>query len=140
MRVRATPEISLASYRKEFKAQAGWDQSSQVPDDERWLQLLDEELSQPKQIGQILGYANSNDARDDLYRHLALGRLDKRDFLYDDRWESMEAYEETVRLLNDDEQYKAEFEAKREAVTWLHAHQEMLATMTSEWQLLFRLD
>lgn len=132
LKVGAVPTVSLAEFRKEFQTCL-----EEAAGEDAMLGLLEveEELTPLDRMGQLLGFANASDARENLYRQLALGRLGQRGLQFNDYWDSMEEYEADVRDMPD-----CDYEQMRPGVVWLMQHREEVAAEAADWQLLLRLN
>jgi uncharacterized protein YwqG len=98
------------------------------------------DLRREGQIGQLLGFANAGDERDNLYRQVVLTRLGKRNLVYSDYWETMREYEACIEQWRHDERLVKTYQEIREGVEWLTSNREMISNAVKQWQLLFQLD
>jgi hypothetical protein len=143
VKIRGTPAISLASYRKQFRIDVS--RMAETVDDKngelRRIEL-ENDLLRPGQIGQLLGFANARDESANLYRQICLTRLGERDLTYNDYWDSLEEYEAYMKFWSDrgDQWLVKKYEEMREGVTWLVGRRDMLSQLAAEWRLLFRVD
>ena len=143
VRVRGVPAVSLASFRKSFRETVARLAGS---DGEMRMIEFEAALRNDHQIGQVLGFANAADSRQNLYRQVHLGRVGQRDLIFNDYWESMAEYEaclEKCRSSNKEWQRTRlveRYEEMRPGVTWLTANQEAIAKSVAEWRLLCRID
>jgi len=134
-RIKATPSVSLPFYQKEFRTTV--EKNGNNP----WYELASG-LERKGQIGQMLGYANAGDIRENLYRQVFLGRIDRRSLMYNDYWNSMEEYEAYIRSYRDrgDNALVKSYELMRAGVTWLVDNRDMISRGAAEWRLLLRID
>jgi uncharacterized protein YwqG len=134
-RVRAVPSFSFPFFRKDFLAALEKDREF------NWYDLAPD-VEQRKQVGQLLGYANAGDIRENLYRQVVLGRLGKRRLMFNDYWRTMEEYEAYIREWQEkgDKRLVEMYEGMRPGVTWLVNNREMISKLVAEWRLLFRLN
>ena len=100
---------------------------------------LDQSLRHPSQIGQLLGYANTGDERENLYREVQLTRMGRREMVYADYWDSMEAYEKTLQESAGTPFLESQ-EKMRPRVEWLMAHQAEITAGAAEWRLLLQVE
>jgi uncharacterized protein YwqG len=140
--IRAVPAVSLPNYRRDFrKAIQTLTEEDEVDVETRRIELLCD-LQAKGQIGQILGFANAGDERENLYRQFYLARIGKRRLIYNDYWDSMQEYEADI----EDWRQRGELgwvkghEAMREGVTWLVDNREKIAKGVSEWLLLCQIE
>ncbi|MBZ0117553.1 MAG: hypothetical protein K8H88_11185, partial [Sandaracinaceae bacterium] len=99
------------------------------------LEELEWELRPDEAIAAIGGWANGHQAGKDLYRSLALHDLGRPELVHSDYWDSLEAYESTVR-----NNPKAKHYAKmRPDVLWLLEHRAEVEARAADWQLLLRI-
>jgi hypothetical protein len=143
IRVQFLPSISIASYRKTLRADIDRRTETIAEKDGNWRRIeMEEELRSPRQIGQLLGYANSHDEQENLYRQVYLARIDKRSLTYNDYWDSIEEYEAYKAEWRDlgNHSLVKQYEAMREGVTWLIDNREAIARGAAEWNLLLRID
>jgi uncharacterized protein YwqG len=134
-RVRAVPAVSLPFYSKAFRA------ALEDGRDFHWHDL-DPEPARGPRVGQLLGYANARDVRQNLYRHVVLGRLGRRELIYNDYWSSVGEYEAYIREWagKGEKDLVTMYEEMRPGVTWLVDRREEIGRAEAEWRLLFRLD
>jgi uncharacterized protein YwqG len=140
-KVRGVPAVSIASYRNELRVDI--DRLTEEIDDEdgnlRRI-YLQSDLCPDGQIGQLLGFANPGDEQENLYRQLFLARIEKRQLVYNDYWDSMEEYEAYIDEWRDDKPMVEMYQGMRDGVTWLVENRDMIAKGVAEWRLLLRID
>lgn len=140
-RIESIPSVSIASFRRKFRQQIE-SSTVEIDGDDGGMRLieLESDLHRDAQIGQILGYANTCDEQEDLYRQVVLTKLGKRELVYNDYWDSIEEYEAYIEERSDDKKIAKEYEEMRGGVVWLQVNREMIKGLVDEWRLLFRLD
>lgn len=140
-RIRAIPSLSLPCFRKEF-SRGVRENTQEVNGDHGTTRRinLEQDLKREGQIGQLLGFANAADERDDLYRQVVLGRLDKRRLVFNDYWETMEAYEAALAAYAPTDQRGDYYRQMRPGVEWLTSNRELIAKSVEEWRLLLQLE
>lgn len=169
-RMRAVPSLSFPNYKKHYQ-QAFEDKAPDIKEERRKVCTydLDNAFFREGQIGQMLGYANAADERDNLYRNVVLSQLDKRDFKNCHYWETMQDYEtwledqragqrsldlealerESDALERDQLEHDQRESARdqlecdqrqRIGVEWLTSNAEMLATAADQWRLLLQIE
>jgi uncharacterized protein YwqG len=137
VRVQGVPAISLANYQKAFRTPIDRDEK----DAWRRIELLSD-LVLPDQIGQMLGFANAGDERENLYRQVYLGQIEKRNLIYNDYWGSMEEYEAYVdefRQRGNVAMVK-DYKKMRDGVEWLTSHRDEISRAVDDLQLLLQID
>jgi uncharacterized protein YwqG len=135
------PAISIATFRKSFRRFVEANTQEVNGEDGNLRRIcLESDLGRKGQIGQLLGFANAGDERDNLYRHVALARLGKRELQFNDYWDSMEDYEAYIEQWKDDEQLVSRYREMRDGVVWLMSHRDLISRHVDEWRLLFRLN
>ena len=134
-KIKATLSDGLPFFQQEFRATI--EKSGNSP----WYEL-ESSLKRKRQIGQMLGYANAGDIRENLYRKVFLGQIDRRRLIYNDYWTSMEEYEDYIRRYREkgDTTLVKNYESMRAGVTWLVDNREMISRGVAEWRLLLRID
>jgi hypothetical protein len=139
--VEAVPDISLATYRKSFQRHIE-ENTQDVNGEDGSLRCssMKCDLGPRGSIGQLLGFANAFDERDNLYREVVLGRIGKRQLVYNDYWDSMAEYEAYIEKWKDNEQLVRMYRGMRDGVEWLTSNREMISRLVDEWRLLFRLN
>lgn len=140
-RIRAVPAVSLASFRKPFRRYVE-ENTQEIDGDDGNLRriYLDMDLKRDGQIGQLLGFANAGDERENLYRQVVLARLDKRRLVYNDYWDSMQEYEAYIETWRSNKHLVEQYQRMREGVEWLTSNRDMISESVNQWQLLFQLD
>jgi uncharacterized protein YwqG len=137
VKVHGIPAISLANYQKDFRRPIDCDEK----DHSRRIELIGD-LALPDQIGQMLGFANAGDERENLYRQVFLGQMEKRRLIYNDYWESMEEYHAYV----DEYRQRGElgmvknYERMRDGVEWLTSHRDEISRAVDDLQLLLQIN
>lgn len=140
-RIEAVPSVSLANFRRQFRQRIEENTQEIDGEDGNLRRIdLDSDLRREGQIGQLLGFANAGDERENLYRQVALARLGKRDLVYNDYWESMEEYEAYIEKWRRDKQLVKMYQGMRAGVEWLTSNRETISELVDQWQLLFQLD
>lgn len=140
-KINAVPAVSIASYRKSFRRHVE-ENTEEVNGEDGQLRriYLESDLEGEGQIGQLLGFANAGDERQNLYRQLVLARLGRRELVYNDYWESMAEYEAYIKKWKDNKQLVRMYRGMRKGVVWLTSNRDMISRHVDEWRLLFRLD
>lgn len=139
-KIRAVPTVSIAHYRKKFRHDVEQLTEAIQKKDGNWrLSELEGDFVYDDQIGQMLGFANAGDIRQDLYRRVYLNRIGRGEFINDDWWDSIEQYESFLEPYRNTQMWEYH-SASREGVVWLVNNKETMAQGVSEWRLLFRLD
>lgn len=140
-RIKAMPAISLASYQKPLREQIDT-KTTTINDADGNLRriYLEADLRRENQIGQLLGFANAGDERENLYREVVLARLNRSELIYNDYWDSMDDYEAYIEQWRNDPFMVKNYERMRDGVSWLMAHREFIADAVSQWRLLFQLE
>jgi uncharacterized protein YwqG len=140
-RIQAIPSVSLASFGKQFR-QFVEDNTEEVDGDEGNQRriYLESDLSREDQIGQMLGFANAGDERENLYRQVVLARLGKRRLVYNDYWDTMEEYEAYIKEWRTNADLVQMYQGMRDGVIWLTSNRDRIAHEVSQWRLLLRLD
>jgi Domain of unknown function (DUF1963) len=142
VKIRGVPAISLASFRKDFRKE--FERLEEIGAEDGNLRRinLESDLQRKGQIGQLLGFANAGDERENLYRQLYLARIGKRELTHNDYWDSIaeyEAYMEEWREAGEEWLVK-KYQTMRPGVTWLVDNRQMISKGVAEWRLLFRID
>lgn len=140
-RIRAVPAISLANFREQFRRHVE-ENTQEIDGDSGDLRriYLDSDLRREGQIGQLLGFANAGDERENLYRQVVLARLGKRELVYNDYWDTMEEYEAYIEKWRSDEYLVKKYRGMRKGVEWLTSNRNMISDLVNQWQLLFQLN
>ena len=140
-RIQAVPAISLANYRKQFRQHIE-ENTQEVDGEDGNLRriYLDSDLRREGQIGQLLGFANAGDERENLYRQVALARLGKRRLIYNDYWNTMQEYEAYIERWRSNRSLVKMYQGMREGVQWLTSSREVICNEVNQWRLLFRLE
>jgi uncharacterized protein YwqG len=140
-RIRAVPAVSLANFRKQFR-QYIEENTQEIDGEDGNLRriYLDSDLRREGQIGQLLGYANAGDERENLYRQVVLARLGKRSLVYNDYWDSMQEYEAYIETWRTNKQLVNMYQGMREGVEWLTSNRDMISDSVNQLRLLFQLD
>src|SRR5262249_14283775 len=142
VRVIGVPAVSLASYRKDFRASVERLTDEIDGKNGNWRRIeLEADLCRPGQIGQLLGFANACE-QENRYRQLYFARIGKRPLVYNDYWDSMEEYEAYMQEYRERSEHSLvkEYEGMRAGVTWLVNNRDMISRGVAEWRLLFRID
>jgi uncharacterized protein YwqG len=140
-RIQAVPTVSLANFRKHFRRHVEVSTEEIDGEDGNLRRInLDSDLRREGQIGQLLGFANAGDERENLYRQLVFTRLGKRSLVYNDYWDSMQEYEAYIETCRNDKQLVERYQSMRNGVEWLMSNREMILHAVSHWRLLFQLD
>jgi uncharacterized protein YwqG len=134
-KIKAIPAMSFPFYRKDFRTMLETDRVF------KWYEL-EPDLEDRKRVGQLLGYANAGDIRDNLYRQVVLDRLGKRELVYNDYWTSMQEYEADISewKTKGEKDLLKNYESMRPGVTWLIKNREAISKHVAEWRMLFRLN
>ncbi len=140
-RIGAVPSVSIAEYRKSLRRHVD-ENTVEVDGESGDLRriYLGSDLCWEDQIGQLLGFANAADERENLYRQVVLARLDKRRLVYSDYWGSMAEYEAYIEQWRDHKQLVEMYQGMRDDVVWLTSNRDMISGFVDEWRLLLRLD
>jgi uncharacterized protein YwqG len=140
-KIKSVPAVSIAHYRKAFRSHVE-QHSPEIDGEEGGIRrmYLDSDLRESGQIGQLLGFANAGDERENLYREVVLDRLGKRALIYNDYWDSMEEYEAYILQWSNNSQLVSTYEKMRSGVMWLTSNRDLIAKSVDEWRLLFRID
>ena len=140
-RIQAVPAVSLANYRERFRQHIE-ENTQEIDGEDGNLRriYLDSDLRREGQIGQLLGFANAGDERENLYRQVVLARLGKRRLVYNDYWDTMQEYEAYIEKWRSNEQLVKMYQGMREGVEWLTSNREMISDLVNQWRLLFQLD
>jgi len=140
VRVRFVPWVSLPHndpvFRKRVEQEGGEVDGSDAIS--RCVEM-NEDLRLAGQIGQLLGYANTGDERENLCRQVQLTRMGRREMVYADYWDSMEAYERTLEE-SEGTPFLEEQAKMRPHVEWLVAHKDEVASGAAEWRLLLQIE
>lgn len=140
-RTKAVPSVSLPHYRKQFRQYIEDNTHAVDGQDGDFRRIyLDADLRRKGQIGQLLGFANAGDERENLYRQVALARLGKRRLVYNDYWETMQEYEAYIEQWRHDERLVKTYQEMREGVEWLTSNHELLSNAVDQWRLLLQID
>lgn len=140
-RIEFTSGISIANYRRAFRSFVEENTEEVGGDDgDMRLSCMESDLRREGQIGQLLGFANAGDERENLYRQLVLAQLGRRQLTYNDYWDSMEKYEAYIDEWRDDPRMVEMYQKMRPGVEWLTSNREMIADLVDQWRLLFRLE
>lgn len=156
------PATSLPVHRRDFRTTV--DALPPVHGQDGWERryALELALQHEGQIGQLLGYANAGDERDNLYREVHLARIGRRELVDNDYWDSLADYEADIedwrarghagrgflgslrRMLSRRARFCAHIadshEAMRPGVLWLTENSHAIAQGAAAWRLLLRLD
>ncbi len=140
-RIRAVPSVSLANFRKQFRQHIE-NNTSEIDGEDGNLRriYLDSDLRREGQIGQLLGYANAGDERENLYRQVVLASLGKRSLVYNDYWDTMQDYEAYIEKWRTDKQLVKMYQGMRKGVEWLTSNRDLISGAVNQLRLLFRLD
>lgn len=141
IRIDLVPSISIAIYCKDFKKVIE-EKTAELKGKNglQRLRVLIDGLKLKNQIGQFLGFANSNDEVSNLYQNVALEQLGKR-YEYVTFWNSMEEYEADIQEQKNSQSNLFEYYKKmRKGVKSFLKNKENVKILENEWQLLFRLD
>jgi len=140
-RIEFASGVSIANYRRTFRRFVQKN-TEEVDDDDGDMRriLLESDLCREGQIGQLLGFANAGDDRENLYRQLVLAQLGRRQLTYNDYWDSIEEYEAYIDQWRDDPQMVEMYQEMRPGVEWLTSNRNMIANLVDQWRLLLRLD
>jgi uncharacterized protein YwqG len=140
-RIKAVPNISLATYQKSFRRHIEENTDEVNGESGKFRRIsLECDLGPGGSIGQLLGFANASDERENLYRQVVLGQLGKRELVYNDYWDSMAEYEAYIEEWKDDERLVKMYRGMRDGVEWLTSNRGMISSLVDEWRLLFRLN
>jgi uncharacterized protein YwqG len=140
-RIRAVPSVSLANFRKRFRKNIEENTQEILGENGKLRRIyLESDLQKDGQIGQLLGFANAGDERENLYRQVVLARLGKRELVYNDYWDSMQEYEAYIEKWRSDEQLVKWYQGMREGVEWLTTNREMISDSVNQLRLLFQLN
>lgn len=140
-RIRAVPAVSLAVFRKKFRNYIE-NNTADIDEEDGYLRFIDliEDLRREGQIGQMLGFANASDERENLYRQIVLARLGRRELIYSDHWDTMEEYEAYIEKWKNDERMVNMYQSMRSDVEWLMSNRKQIAESVDQWKLLLRLE
>jgi uncharacterized protein YwqG len=142
-RIQAVPAVSLAYFRKRFRKHVK-ENALVIDGEDGESRLLDLgwELHREGQLGQMLGFANAGDVRENLYRQVVLARLGRRRLVYNDYWETMQEYNAYIEYWRErgNEQLVKTYNEMKEGVEWLTSNRTVISNEVDQWKLLFQLD
>jgi len=138
--ITTVPSVSVATHHESFLQQVddNTDTYDYADGDMRLIELgYDLDRNQNGQIGQLLGFANSGDYQDKLYRNVVLEQLGKRNIMY---WDSIDKYDAFVEKFKPGELSTDSVQRNREDIEWLMSNRELFSSHIDQWRLLFRID
>ena len=137
----AVPAVSVACYQREFISDIIRNTEEIEGDlgEDRLLRMCSN-LGRRNQIGQLLGFANAADSECNLYRHIALDQLGKRDLVFCDYWTSMSEYEQAIEAWTHDRGIANYYRSMRAGVSWLMSNRETISREADKWRLLLRIE